>query len=196
VRTRRSRLNCNRTSTMADSCAPCGTVNIHPGAHAPVQAGSWSGRPVGELGRLNVSAKHKPGRCCQRQTCAERSLVATCFVHHDGRKDGGLQEERLSPTNRFAETKLACSRRTQLRSCTDPPRFTPRCPSCSGRRVAVWSGVCSSRPSGFGEAARRASSLRTWRWRVRRSPCPSSPTTHPPYVPRSSAVDHTLIETC
>ena len=63
-------------------------------------------------------------------------------------------------------------------------------PSCCGRRVAVWSGVCSSRPSGFGEAARRASSLRTWRWRVRRSPCPSSPTTHPPYVPRPSAVDH------
>jgi hypothetical protein len=31
-------------------------------------------------------------------------------------------------------------------------------PSCCGRRVAVWSGVCSSRPSGFGEAARRASS--------------------------------------
>ena len=26
-------------------------------------------------------------------------------------------------------------------------------PSCCGRRVAVWSGVCSSRPSGFGEAA-------------------------------------------
>ena len=63
-------------------------------------------------------------------------------------------------------------------------------PSCCGRRVAVWSGVCSSRPSGFGEAARRASSLRTWRWRVRRSPCPSCPTTHPPYVPRPSAVDH------
>jgi hypothetical protein len=35
-----------------------------------------------------------------------------------------------------------------------------------------------------------ASSLRTCRWRVRRSPCPSSPTTHPPYVPRPSAVDH------
>jgi hypothetical protein len=63
-------------------------------------------------------------------------------------------------------------------------------PSCSGRRVAVWSGVCSSRPSGFGEAARRASSLRTWRWRLRRSACPSSPTIHPPYVPRPSAVDH------
>jgi hypothetical protein len=26
-------------------------------------------------------------------------------------------------------------------------------PSCCGRRVAVWSGACSSRPSGFGEAA-------------------------------------------
>jgi hypothetical protein len=63
-------------------------------------------------------------------------------------------------------------------------------PSCCGR-VAVWSGVaCSNRPSGFGEAARRASSLRTWRWRVRRSLCPSSATTHPPYVPRPSAVDH------
>jgi hypothetical protein len=30
---------------------------------------------------------------------------------------------------------------------------------------------------------------------VRISPCPSSPTTHPPYVPRPSAVDH-LDETC
>jgi hypothetical protein len=41
-----------------------------------------------------------------------------------------------------------------------------------------------------GKAARSASSLRTWRWRVRRSPCPSCPTTNPPYVPRPSAVDH------
>jgi hypothetical protein len=29
----------------------------------------------------------------------------------------------------------------------------------------------------------------------RRSPCPSCPTTHPPYVPRPSAVDH-LGATC
>jgi hypothetical protein len=64
-------------------------------------------------------------------------------------------------------------------------------PSCCGRRAAVWSGgACSSRPSGFREAARRTSSLQTWRWRVRRSPCPSCPTTPPPYVPRPSAVDH------
>ena len=49
-------------------------------------------------------------------------------------------------------------------------------------------GACSNRPSG--EAARRASSLRTWGWRVRRSPCPSCPTAHPPYVPRPSALDH------
>jgi hypothetical protein len=63
-------------------------------------------------------------------------------------------------------------------------------PSCCGRRATVWSGVCSNGPSGFREAARRASSLRTWRWRVRMSPCPSCPTTHPPYVPRPSAVDH------
>jgi hypothetical protein len=62
-------------------------------------------------------------------------------------------------------------------------------PSCCGRRVAVWSGHGSNRPSGFGEAARRASSPRTWRWSVRRSACPSAPTTHPPYVPRPSAVD-------
>ena len=61
-------------------------------------------------------------------------------------------------------------------------------PSCCGRRVAVWSGVCRS--GAQGQAARRASSLRTWRWRVRRSPCPSCPTTNPPYVPRPSAVDH------
>jgi hypothetical protein len=69
-------------------------------------------------------------------------------------------------------------------------------PSCCGRRVAVWSGVCSSRPStGCGEAARRAISLRTWGLRARRSPCPPCPTTQPPYVPRPSAVDH-LGATC
>jgi hypothetical protein len=43
---------------------------------------------------------------------------------------------------------------------------------------------------GLEKRQRRASSLRTWRWRARKSPCPSSPTTHPPYVPRPSAVDH------
>jgi hypothetical protein len=70
-------------------------------------------------------------------------------------------------------------------------RYIPRRPS-----VVLWtpcSGVewrAFEPPSGFGEAARRASSLRTWRWRVRRSPCPSCPTSHPPYVPRPSAVDH------
>ena len=40
------------------------------------------------------------------------------------------------------------------------------------------------------EEARHASSLRTWAWRVRRSPCSSCPTTHPPYVPGPSARDH------
>jgi hypothetical protein len=54
---------------------------------------------------------------------------------------------------------------TSSLACTPAPSEQPRCPSvvlwtpCT--RVAVWSGVCSSRPSGFGEAARRASSLRT-----------------------------------
>jgi hypothetical protein len=67
-------------------------------------------------------------------------------------------------------------------------------PSCCGRRVAVWSGACSTIRV-WRSGTRRASSLRTWRWSVRRSPCPSCPTTHPPYVPRPSAVDH-LIETC
>jgi hypothetical protein len=43
---------------------------------------------------------------------------------------------------------------------------------------------------GLEKRQRRASSLRTWRWRERRSPCSSCPTTHPPYVPRPSAVDH------
>jgi hypothetical protein len=51
-------------------------------------------------------------------------------------------------------------------------------------------GVCSNRPSGFGKAARRARSLRTWRWRLRKSPCPPSPTTHPPYVTAQA------LETC
>jgi hypothetical protein len=59
-------------------------------------------------------------------------------------------------------------------------------PSCCGRR-AVWSGVRSRPPV---QRQRRASSLRTWRWRARRSPCTSFPTTHPPYVPRPSALDH------
>jgi hypothetical protein len=88
----------------ADSCAPCDIVHIHPGAHAPLQAGSWSGRPVGELGSETQARTVR-----HRQKCAERPL-ATCCMHHDGGKDGGVQEERL-PTNRSAETKLACSRR-------------------------------------------------------------------------------------
>jgi hypothetical protein len=72
-------------------------------------------------------------------------------------------------------------------------RYTARCPSivlctpCSGME---WGVIEPALRVWLGEAARRASSLRTWRWRVRRSPCPSSPTTHPPYVPRPSAVDH------
>jgi hypothetical protein len=70
-------------------------------------------------------------------------------------------------------------------------RYPPRCPS-----VVLWTPC---RGCGVGgvrtdhqpwRSARRASSLRTWRWSVRRSPCPSCPTTHPPYVPRPSAVDH------
>jgi hypothetical protein len=69
-------------------------------------------------------------------------------------------------------------------------RNTPRCPS-----VVLWplcSGWSAFEPAvnGFGEAARRASSLRTWGLRARRSPCSPSPTTHPPYVPRPSALDH------
>jgi hypothetical protein len=48
---------------------------------------------------------------------------------------------------------------TDLVQTLTPPhqnsRFKPRCPpSCCGRRAAVWSWACSSRPiSGFGEAA-------------------------------------------
>jgi hypothetical protein len=69
-------------------------------------------------------------------------------------------------------------------------RYTPRCPSvvlwtpCSGVEWRVFEPAVNG-----GKAARRASSLRTWAWRVQRSPCPSSPTTRPPYVPRPSAVD-------
>jgi hypothetical protein len=70
-------------------------------------------------------------------------------------------------------------------------RYTPRCPSvvlwtpCSGVEWRVFEPAVNG-----GKVARRASSLRTWRWRVRSSPCPSSPTTRPPYVPRPSALDH------
>ena len=53
-------------------------------------------------------------------------------------------------------------------------------------------GVACVRSGAQGQAARRASSLRAWRWRVRRSPCPSCPTTRPPYVPCPSAVDHLI----
>jgi hypothetical protein len=69
---------------------------------------------------------------------------------------------------------------------------TPRCPSvvlwtpCSG---VEWR-VLEPAVNGCGEAARRASSLRTWGLRARRSPCPSCPTTHLPCVSRPSAVDH------
>jgi hypothetical protein len=62
--------------------------------------------------------------------------------------------------------------------------------SCCGRRVAVWSGRVRAGHQGLEKRQRRASSLRTWRRRVRRSPCPSSSTAHPPYVPHPSAVDH------
>jgi hypothetical protein len=44
--------------------------------------------------------------------------------------------------------------------------------------------------TGWEKRQRRASSLRTWRWRAQRSSCPSSPAKHPPYVPRPSALDH------
>jgi hypothetical protein len=68
---------------------------------------------------------------------------------------------------------------------------TPRRPSvvlwtpCSGVEWRVFEPAVN----GCGEAARRASSLRTWGLRARRSPCPPCPT-HPPYVPRPSALDH------
>ena len=65
---------------------------------------------------------------------------------------------------------------------------TPRCPpSCCGRRVAVWGGVCSNRPSESGATGKQPANLG---WRVRRSLCPPCPTTNPPCVPRPSAVDH------
>jgi hypothetical protein len=75
-------------------------------------------------------------------------------------------------------------------------RYTPRCPS-----VVLWPpprcGVGCVRTDHQGLEKRLNGSLRTWRWRVRRSPCPSSPTTHPPYVPRPSALDQTILtETC
>jgi hypothetical protein len=40
------------------------------------------------------SQSNKPGRCCQRQKCAERYLVATCFMHHSAGKGGGVQRRR------------------------------------------------------------------------------------------------------
>jgi hypothetical protein len=110
-----------------------------------------------------------------------------------------LSSTRLVQTN-LPTTHQPSSRRhhrsdTQLGSSHPPTpqisRYTPRCRSvvlwtpCSGVEWRVFEPAVKG-----GKAARRASSLRTLRWRVRRSPCPSSPTTHPPYVPRPSALDH------
>jgi hypothetical protein len=89
---------------------------------------------------------------------------------------------------------LALHLRPQKHRAAHPQnsRFTPRCPSvvlwtpCSG---VEW-GVYRTDHQGLEKRQRRASSLRTWRWRVRRRPCPSCPSTHPPYVPRPSALDH------
>jgi hypothetical protein len=63
-------------------------------------------------------------------------------------------------------------------------RFTPRCPS-----VVLWtpcSGVewrVSDPAQGLWASGTTRKQPATWRWRVRRGPCQSSPTTHPPYVP-------------
>jgi hypothetical protein len=47
-------------------------------------------------------SKHRPGRCCQRHKCTERSPVTTNFVHHGAGKGGGVQRRRSS-TNGFSK---------------------------------------------------------------------------------------------
>jgi hypothetical protein len=104
--------------------------------------------------RTGTDATEITRRCCQRQKCAERSLVATCF--HPTTEAKTVATGGGPPKNRFAETKLACSRRTHPPSHPQSSRYTPRCPSsCCERRVAVWSGVCSSRHQGLDKARRK-----------------------------------------
>ena len=85
--------------------------------------------------------------------------MATCFVHPTTEAKtvatgGG------PPKNRFAETKLACSRRTHPPSHPQSSRYTPRCPSvvlwtpCSG---VEW--VCSSRHQGLDKAREQPANL-------------------------------------
>jgi hypothetical protein len=57
------------------------------------------------------SQSNKPGRCCQRQKCAERSLVATCFVHHGAGKGGGAQRRRSSTNGFFKHRPGRCCQR-------------------------------------------------------------------------------------
>jgi hypothetical protein len=92
-----------------------------------------------------------------------------------------------------------------LTQLTHPPRADPPSKQQVHSRVSLRRAVDAVQRCGVVRTAlrapvavqrqRRASSLRTWRWRARRSPCPSSPTTHPPYVPRPALMTM-LTETC
>jgi hypothetical protein len=87
----------------------------------------------------------------------------------------------------------ACGPSTPQSADPQYSRYTSKVvpPSCCVD--TVWWRVFEPRQGR--EATRRASRQRTWRWRVRRSPCPSCPTTHPPYVP-AQALLTILLEAC
>ena len=147
-----------------------------------LQCKQWSGRPWVSL-EGSVSAT-QPGLCCQRQ----KVQSVPPWSRAPRRTQTRAQKERLPHEPiRGDEAGLFPARRPGQNS--GPVAHTPSLPPswcgppCSGV------GVFEPAASGTTE-----SSLRTWGWRVRRSPCPSCPTTHPPYVPRPSAVDH-LIDT-
>jgi hypothetical protein len=73
---------------------------------------------------------------------------------------GPTHHTRSAPLIRPHSSSLTLGQQCTCTLRSQDSRYTPRRPSCCGRRASVWSGACSNRPSGgFGEAARRASSL-------------------------------------
>jgi hypothetical protein len=111
----------------ADSCAPCGTVYIHPGAHAPVQAVVWP--PMGELGRFS--------QCDTARTVlptaegAERSPVVTCTTTDANTRTEGEAPPRTD-SRRRSWLVPGEAPRAELR----PRGSHSKCPS-----VVVWTAV-------------------------------------------------------
>jgi hypothetical protein len=85
--------------------------------------------------------------------------VATCFVHHDGGKDGGVQEERPPRTDSRRRNWLVPGARTHRPTLRAAGTLQGVPPSCCERRVAVWSGVCSSRHQGLDKAREQPANL-------------------------------------